>query len=103
MFRSKIILFVFLVTGLLLAACGGSGNVVVKQADPETRELVIQAWGKLGDTTSITVISTDDEKSTAWAGSVYWYYDVPEDQVEYLVISDSIFYLHLHENKNPQP
>lgn len=90
-----------LVTGLLLAAC--SGDVVVKQASPETKELVIQTWGQPGGTTKITVISANDEKSTAWGMGVYWYYDVPEDQVEYLVISDDNFDLHLHENKNPQP
>lgn len=98
MHRSKILL-VLLVTGLLLAACV---PVVVKQASPETKELVIRTWGNPGGNTIITVISANDEKSSAYAGDVFWFYDVAENQVEYLVISDTTLYLHLHENKNPK-
>ena len=101
MFRSKILLLVLLVTGLLLAACSGKG--VVHQADPETQELVIKVWANEGSTTSLTVTTVDGDFSD-FASNFTWFYDVPANQVEYLV--KSVDYraidLHLHRDKAPQ-
>jgi len=101
MYRSKILLLVLLVTGLLLAACSVRG--VVHQANPETRELVIKAWANEGSTTSLTVTTVDGDFSD-FASNFTWYYNVPANQVEYLVKSDDYraIDLHLHQDKAPQ-
>ena len=90
-----------LVTGLLLAACSGKG--VVHQANPETRELVIKAWANEGSSTWLTVTTVDGDFSD-FASNFTWYYDVPANQVEYLVKSGDYrdIDLHLHQNKAHQ-
>ena len=100
MFRSKILLLVLLVTGLLLAACGSRD--VVHQANPETRELVIKAWATEGFSTSLTVTTVDGDFSD-FASNFTWYYDVPANQVEYLVKDGDYraIDLHLHQDKAP--
>lgn len=102
MSRTKTLILLAIIIGLLLAACDPQASI--KQADPGTGELKIIAWGMPnGGTTQITVVAANDENLTVWAGNASWYYDVPSDQVEYLIVFDNgNFYLHLHEAKNPQ-
>ena len=100
--RQKLLLTIIaiLATGLLLTACSGKG--IVHQANPETRELVIKTWANEGSSTSLTVTTVDGDFSD-FANNFTWYYDVPANQVEYLV--KSVDYhaidLHLHQAKAP--
>ncbi|MBI2325789.1 hypothetical protein HYU91_00140 [Candidatus Collierbacteria bacterium] len=101
--RTKISFLLVVVIGALLAAACSSSNSIVHQADPTTKELVIKTWAAEGNRAELTV-STVDGDFSASASYFTWYYDVPADQVEYLVEIRPASYmdLHLHEGKAPQ-
>lgn len=100
--RAKIgLLLIVVAAGLLFTACASNGTV--HQADPATKELVIKAWAEDGGSTILIVATVDGEFSET-ASFFTWYYDVPANQVEYLVKIEPGRYviLHLHQDKAPQ-